>query len=65
MPKVWEKQIPASFKKRIIANLVEVPKDHTQEYIIEELTRENQLLKQQIEYLEAKLNNLQIELKVN
>lgn len=64
MPKAWGKEIPASFKKRVINQLVEVTKEHTQEYIIEELTRENQLLKQQINYLEAKLNNLQIELNV-
>lgn len=64
MPKAWGKEIPASFKKRVINQLVEVTKEHTQEYIIEELTRENQLLKQQIKYLEAKLNNLQIKLNV-
>ena len=62
MPKDWRKEIPASFKKRVITQLTEVTREHTQEYIIEELTRENQLLKQQIEYLEAKINNMQIKL---
>jgi len=63
MPKVWGKEIPASFKKRLKTPLTEVTKEHTQEYIIEELTRENQLLKRQIEYLEAQISNLQIKLE--
>ena len=62
LPKLWKKEIPASFRKRTITQLVEVTKEHTHEYIIEELTRENQLLKEHIKYLEAKLNNLQINL---